>query len=91
MSLLAPLEAEIKALVQRFDGEAVHIAEEVRDAALTELSAVKAEVAKVGPLLATFEADAKAALAADAPTLKADLVALVEKLIAEAAAVFGTA
>jgi hypothetical protein len=87
---LAALEAKLKELVTRFDGEAVHIAEEVRDDALAELEKVKAEAGKVGPLLTSFEADVKAVIAADGPGLKADLAALVEKLLADAAAVFGS-
>jgi hypothetical protein len=50
----------------------------------------RAELAKVGPLLTQFETDAKALLAADAPTLKADLAALIDKLLADAGSVLGS-
>lgn len=87
--MFAALEASIKSFVGRLDGEAVHIAEEARDAALTELQAVKAEVVKAGPIVQAAEADLRQIVAAAAPELKAAVESRLGQLVQEVLALIG--
>lgn len=85
MSLITTLEDDVKAFVDRVDGEAVKVAEEVRDKALATLAEVKAGVAKVGP----FADKVKAVLEADAAAVAPELKAAIEGLVAEVESLLG--
>ena len=83
MSLLAPIEAKLEQIWSEVTGEA---RKEVEQA----LADVRAEVAKVEPLLTAFKTDAEAAVAAAEPVVKAAVEALVTKLLEDAAAILGS-
>ena len=82
MSLLSPIEAKLEQIWSEVTGEA-------RKEVELALAEVRAEVAKVEPLLTAFEADAKAAVAAAEPAVKAAVEALVKQLLEDAAAILG--
>ena len=82
MSLLAPIEAKLEQIWSEVTGEA-------RKEVELALADVRAEVAKVEPLLAAFETDVKAAVEVAAPEVKAAVEALAAKLLEDAAAIFG--
>jgi thiamine phosphate synthase YjbQ (UPF0047 family) len=78
MSALTTLEAKLHAAWQ-------DLTTDVRDELEQAVEDAKAEVAQLKPLLQTFDADLKAAVAEAEPGLKTDVEALVEKLLADAA------
>jgi hypothetical protein len=82
MSLLAPIEAKLEQIWSEVTGEA---RKEVEQA----LADVRAEVAKVEPLLTSFKTDVEAAVEAAGPGVKAAVEALAAKLLEDAAAIFG--
>ena len=82
MSLLAPIEAKLEQIWSEVTGEA---RAEVEKA----LADVRAEVAKVEPLLTSFKTDVEAAVAAAEPAVKTAVEALAAKLLEDAAAIFG--
>jgi hypothetical protein len=90
-SMLAALKAKLEAVWDKIDGEAEAELQEVADDAKKALRDAEAELATAGPLLAEFETAVKAAIAADAPTLKADIAELVAKLLADFAPLLGKA
>jgi hypothetical protein len=89
--MLAALKAKLEAVWDKIDGEAEAELQEVADDAKKALRDAEAEIAQAAPLLAEFEAAVKAAIAADAPTLKADIAALVAKLLEDFAPLLGKA
>ena len=82
MPILAPIEAKLEQIWSEVTGEA-------RKEVELALADVRAEVAKVEPLLTSFKTDAEAAVAAAEPAVKAAVEALVTKLLEDAAAIFG--
>lgn len=87
MSLITDAEDSIRELWQRVSGEAEHaaeagekVAEEVRDEALAALAGLKAEAAKLGPLVTVAELDLKAIADQAGPGLVA-LVTAVKDLL----------
>jgi hypothetical protein len=89
--MLAALKAKLDAVWARIDGEAEAGLQEVADDAKKALRDAEAEIAQAAPLLSEFETAVKAAIEADAPTLKADIAALVAKLLADFAPLLGKA
>ena len=73
MPILAPIEAKLEQIWSEVTGEA-------RKEVELALADVRAEVAKVEPLLTSFKTDAEAAVAAAEPAVKAAVEALVTKL-----------
>ena len=82
MSLLAPVEAKLEQIWSEVTGEA-------RTEVELALADVRAEVAKVEPLLTSFKTDVEAAVEAAEPAVKAAVEALAAKLLEDAAAIFG--
>jgi hypothetical protein len=78
--MFAALEAKIAACWHELTGEARAELEKA-------LADAKAEEAKLAPLLTTFEADLKAAVAVAEPELQKVIEGLLSKLLADAAAV----
>jgi hypothetical protein len=89
--MLAALKAKLEAVWDKIDGEAEAELQEVADDAKKALRDAEAEIAQAEPLLAEFETAVRAAIAADAPTLKADIAELVAKLLADFAPLLGKA
>lgn len=89
--MFAALKAKLEAVWQKIDGEAEAELQEVADDAKKALRDAEAEIAQASPLLAEFEAAVKAAIEADAPTLKADIAELVAKLLADFGPMLGKA
>jgi hypothetical protein len=83
-AMFAALEAKLRAYWHDLTGEARADLEKA-------LEEVKAEEAKLAPLLTTFEADVKAAVAVAEPELKSAVEALLGKLLADAGSVLGGA
>jgi hypothetical protein len=82
MSLLSPIEAKLEQIWSEVTGEA-------RAEVERALADVRAEVAKVEPLLTSFKTDVVAAVEAAEPTVKTAVEALATKLLEDAAAIFG--
>ena len=82
MSLLAPIEAKLEQIWSEVTGEA-------RKEVELALADVRAEVAKVEPLLTSFKTDVEAAVEAAEPAVKTAVEALATKLLEDAAAIFG--
>ena len=80
--MFTALEEKLEAIWDEVTGEA---RKEVEQA----LADVRAEVAKVEPLLTSFKTDVEAAVAAAEPAVKAAVEALAAKLLEDAAAIFG--
>ena len=83
--------AALKAILDRIDGKAEAELQEVAADARKALADAEAELASAAPLLTEFETAVKAAIEADAPTLKTDIAALVAKLLADFAPLLGKA
>jgi hypothetical protein len=78
MSAIATLKTRIHNAWAALEAE---VPEEVK----TAVADVETETKAFAPLLTTFGAAVKAKLAADEPTLKADVATLVDGLLADAA------
>lgn len=78
MSALSTLKTKLQAAWQ-------DLTTDVREDLQQAVADAEAEVAQFKPLLATFEADAKAALETAEPGVKTSVTGLVEKLLADAA------
>jgi hypothetical protein len=88
-SVFAALEAEFAKVWHVIDGEAkAAIGQAIADAK-ADATAAKADLAKFEPLIGEFEAEAKAVIMALEPTVKAQLLALIAKLVSGAAPLLG--
>ena len=82
--MFAAIEAKLEQVWKDISGETRAELERL-------LADAKAEEAKFTPLLTTFEADIKAAVAAAEPGIKSAVEASLAKLLADAGAVLGSA
>jgi len=87
--MFAALEAEFAKVWHVLDGEAKAALQQAIADAKADAEQAKASLSKFEPLLGEFEAEAKAVIAALEPTVKAQLEALLVKLLAGAAPLLG--